>query len=194
VTEITGAIVETDSGDDTHAATFADPPPTGAVVNQVVDGHLHVEGVGTEEFQYIFNEQIITANSITVNAVHLRLLGPFITGDLIIGQSVCGITATGVTTTQPVGVTTTQPVGVTTTQPVGVTTTQPPGVTTTQPVGGTTSTTLNTPSPTPTTLFGSINVSALIRQIVCPILQQLAADPFLRPFIQPFLAGFGCTA
>ncbi len=189
VTEITGAIVETDSGDDTHAATFADPPPTGAVVNQVVDGHLHVEGVGTENFQYIFNEQIVTANSITVNAVHLKLLGPFITGNLIIGQSVCAVTATAVTTTQPVGVTTTQPVGVTTTQPVGVTTTQPVGVTTTLPSPSPTITVL----PAPTVPVGSIDVSALIRQIVCPILQQLAADPFLRPFIQPFLAGFGCT-
>lgn len=215
-TTITGGSVQADNGDDDPTNSIPDHPavpvavPTNPPVNHVVDGHLHVPGIGTETFRYIFNEQIVGANSITVNAVHLILGGPVITGDLILGQSVCAITATGATTTTlgTGGTTTTLGTGGTTTtlgtggttsttQAGGGTTstTLNTGVTTTLPAGGvTTSTILNTVPPAPGPLFGSINVSELIRQIVCPILQQLAADSFLRPFIEPFLVAFGCTA
>lgn len=171
-----------------------------------------LESVG-DSYRYVFNEQIPNEDgSLTVNAVHAYLLGPNVTGDVIIGQSVCGITATGATTTTQAGggttsttqagggtTSTTQATGGTTstTQATGGTTstTLNTGVTTTLPAGGvTTSTILNTVPPAPGPLFGSINVSELIRQIVCPILQQLAADSFLRPFIEPFLVAFGCTA
>lgn len=101
---ISGGVVETDNGDATHAPVTV-TVPTNPAPNTVIAGHLHPDGGGQENFEYIFNEQIINPDgSITVNAVHQRLLGPTAVGDLYIGQSVCGVVATGTPANVNVGI------------------------------------------------------------------------------------------
>ncbi|MGH9177893.1 MAG: hypothetical protein ACRD0N_04990 [Acidimicrobiales bacterium] len=103
-TAIAGGTVEVDSGedlnDDGDYTDRGEHPPVVVAVPENPDpgftlsGHLHVNDT-VEEFEYIFNEQVVNADgSITVSAVHQRLLGPTAVGDLIVGRAVCGV-ATG---------------------------------------------------------------------------------------------------
>ena len=154
-TTITGGVLFTDSGDDdadnttpNHAEVSVNVPANPAP-NTVIEGHIHV-GNETDNFRYVFNEQIRNADgSLTVNAAHQYLLGPLAKGDLIIGQSVCGVTGSAATTTTAPGATTTTAAGATTTTAPGATTTSAPVTTTTAP-GATTT----TAAPTTTTTTG----------------------------------------
>ena len=178
-TTVTGGRVPTG---DTDRATEGDEvytdvpatPPVGATLNGLVPS------VATDYYRVVFNEQIVSGNTITVNAAHFYLgepaagQNPVATGEVILGQVVCGVTATGVTTTQPGGVTTTEPPGVTTTQPPGVTTTQPPGVTTTQPPGVTTTqppgaTTTTRPGGTTTTTRAGATTTTVRATTTVPV-------------------------
>jgi len=66
------------------------PPP-----NDTLNGT--VDNVG-DSFKVVFNEQVVTADSITVNAAHFYLLGPIAVGDLFLGRSQCGVSATSPST------------------------------------------------------------------------------------------------
>jgi hypothetical protein len=147
-TTINGGTLQTDSGDDQDSTTIPNHPPVTVNVpanpapNTVIEGHIHIGDV-TDNFRYVFNEQITNADgSITVNAAHQYLLGPAAKGDLIIGQSVCGVTGSAATTS------TTAPGGTTTTAGSATTTTTAPGGTTTTTVAGTTTTTQATTTTT----------------------------------------------
>ncbi len=48
-----------------------------------------IESVG-DSFRVVFNEQIVTTDSIIVNGMHLYLLGPTAVGEAIVAQSNCG--------------------------------------------------------------------------------------------------------
>jgi hypothetical protein len=75
--------------------------PVHPVPNTSYTGHVHVNG-GTENFRYVFNEQVTNPDgSLTVYAAHEYLLGPTAVGDLYIGKSDCGVTAVPVTLTPP---------------------------------------------------------------------------------------------
>jgi len=78
--QVVNGVVET--SDTTTVAVPLNPAP-----NTVITGV--VSSVG-DTFEVIFNEQVLTPDSLTVNAVHMRLLGPNAVGDVYIGQSVCG--------------------------------------------------------------------------------------------------------
>ena len=97
-TTITGGTLQIDSGDSDPTNTIPNHAPVNVTLpanpapNTSYDGHLHF-GNTTDNFRYVFNEQIVNPDgSITVNAAHEYLGGPFATGDMIIGQSVCGVT------------------------------------------------------------------------------------------------------
>jgi len=163
-TTIANGVLQTDSGDnDTensipdHALTsvniVANPAP-----NTTVEGHVHV-GEVTDNFRYVFNEQIKNADgSITVNAAHQYLLGPLAKGDLIIGQSVCGVTASAATTTSTAAAaTTTTAAGATTTTVAGATTTSSTVASTTSTTASTTTT---APAATTTTAASATTTTA----------------------------------
>jgi hypothetical protein len=61
----------------------ANPPP-----NYTLDGTLDHVG---DSFRVVFNEQILTNDSITVNAAHMYLIGPTAIGDMVVAQSRCAI-------------------------------------------------------------------------------------------------------
>ena len=200
------------------------PVPTNPPPNTVIPGHLHIgEATETFEYIFN-EQLTGPDGTLIVNAVHLRLIGPGATGDVIIGQSACRATVTATpttvtpttatpttatpttvtpttvtpTTVTPTTVTptTVTPTTVTptTVTPTTVTpTTVTPTTVTPTTVAPTTTTTTVAPTTTTTTV-APIDIAALIRQIVCPLLQQFAADPFIGPFIQPFLTAFGCPA
>ena len=170
-TTVTGGRVPTSDvdrnteGDETYTDVPANPP-----ANFELDGL--VPSVGTDYYRVVFNEQVVSGNTITVRAAHFYLGenaapieqgGPVATGDIIVGEVVCGVTGDGggaTTTTigDGGGATTTTIGGVTTTTAGG-------GVTTTTMAGGVTTTicptatcpttttcpTAPAPCPTPTT-------------------------------------------
>ncbi|MCA1683541.1 MAG: calcium-binding protein, partial [Actinobacteria bacterium] len=96
-TTITGGTLQTDNGDSDPTNSIPDHAavdvalPAGPPANATYTGHIHI-GNTTDNFRYVFNERVVSTNSITVNAAHNYLLGPSATGDMIIGQSVCGVT------------------------------------------------------------------------------------------------------
>ena len=56
-------------------------------------GHLHIGSV-TDNFKYVFNEQLVGADGlITVNAAHEYVLGPIALGDVILGHTDCWMSA-----------------------------------------------------------------------------------------------------
>jgi hypothetical protein len=65
------------------------PPTWDPEPNTTYTGTLDTVG---DTWRMVFNEQVVTEDSITVNAVHMYLLGPTAVGDMIIGQSHCGVT------------------------------------------------------------------------------------------------------
>ncbi|HUR24363.1 MAG TPA: Ig-like domain-containing protein [Acidimicrobiales bacterium] len=80
-------VVHTDpDGNPTEEITF--PPSWDPAPNTTYEGAL--DNVG-DRWRIVFNEQIVSPDSITVNAVHLYLLGPIAVGDMVIGQSRCGV-------------------------------------------------------------------------------------------------------
>ena len=178
-TTITGGTLQTSEGNpDVEGDETVVTVPTNPAPNTTFTGTIETVG---DSFRYVFNEQIVNPDgSITVNAAHLYLLGPTAVGDVIIGQSTCGVTAV------PSSSTTSTTVAPTTTSSTTSTTVAP---TTTS---STTSTTVAPTTTSTTTTLLPTDIPAVGEQIVCPILQQLAADPFIGPFIQPFLTGFGC--
>ena len=127
-TTITGGTLLTDSGDDNGANSIPDHPAVTQALagspapNTTIEGHVHF-GNATDNFRFVFNEQIRGANgTLTVNAVHQYLLGPTAVGELILGQVVCGVTgSTQATTTTVSGATTTTAAGATTTTSVSYT-------------------------------------------------------------------------
>ena len=70
------------TGDETTVEVPVNPEP-----NTEYTGTI--ESVG-DTFRVVFNEQVMTADSIVVNAMHLYLLGPNAVGDIIVAQSNCG--------------------------------------------------------------------------------------------------------
>ncbi len=68
----------------------ASPPP-----NDTLNGTVNNVG---DSFKVVFNEQVVTADSITVNAAHFYLLGPIAVGDLFLGRSECGVSAMSTST------------------------------------------------------------------------------------------------
>jgi len=78
--QIVNGVVQT--SDTTSEVVPGNPAPNTAFTGIV-------DSVG-DTFDIVFNEQILTADSLTVNAVHMKLLGPNAVGDVFIGQSVCG--------------------------------------------------------------------------------------------------------
>lgn len=144
-TTVTGGRVPTDDpnrnteGDEVYTDVPANPP-----ANFELNGL--VPSVATDYYRVVFNEQVVSGNTITVRAAHFYLGenpapidqgGPVATGEIIVGEVTCGATGGGgpaPTTTVVDGVTTTTTGnGVTTTTagPGATTTTAGPGVTTT---------------------------------------------------------------
>ncbi|MCA1683916.1 MAG: hypothetical protein LC708_02140, partial [Actinobacteria bacterium] len=147
-TTITNGILQIDNGDDTPGNVH--PPvnvllPTNPLPNTEYLGHIHVNGA-QDNFRYVFNEQIVSGNTITVNAAHEYILGPTAVGDLIIGQSVCNATVTAQTTTTAgpttsSSTTTTRPTTTTSTSTTLPPTTTSSSTTTTRPTTTTSSST-----------------------------------------------------
>ncbi|HEX2192458.1 MAG TPA: choice-of-anchor P family protein, partial [Acidimicrobiales bacterium] len=139
-TTVTGGRVPTSDpnrnveGDEVYTDVPANPPP-----NFTLNGL--VPSVGTDYYRVVFNEQVVTGNTITVRAAHFYLGenpapidqgGPVGTGEIIVGEVVCGVTAVpGTTTTTAAPATTTTAPTTTTTAPT--TTTTAPTTTTTAP-------------------------------------------------------------
>jgi hypothetical protein len=112
-TTVTGGTLQTDSGEDSDAdGDYTDPgehPPVTVALpgnpapNTTYNGHIHI-AASQENFQFVFNEQVLTAGSITVNIAHERFLGPTAIGDAYFGHAACGITGTpAVVPTGPTG-------------------------------------------------------------------------------------------
>jgi hypothetical protein len=134
----TGDVDRNTEGDETYTDVPANP-----AANFSLNGL--VPSVGTDYYRVVFNEQVVTGNTLTVRAAHFYLGenpapieqgGPVATGEIIVGEVTCGATGGGgpapTTTTVVDGVTTTTTGAVTTTTAgPGVTpTTAGPGVTT----------------------------------------------------------------
>ncbi|MCA1683896.1 MAG: cadherin-like domain-containing protein, partial [Actinobacteria bacterium] len=81
-------VLSTDSG---GAALSTIPVPANPPPNWTRSGVITNVG---DSFTAVYNEQIISQDSITVNAVHLYLLGPTARGELVEAQSHCAVTAT----------------------------------------------------------------------------------------------------
>ncbi len=184
-TTITGGRVET--SENVFQDVPVNPPP----------GFSIDADIGVATTRYIFNEQITdpTTGAITVNAVRIQPLTGPLTGTVILGQVVCDVTTQALaTTTTP---TTTTPTTTTPTTTTPTTTSTSTTVTLPTTTTSTTSTTMPqttiTTATLPTTTTTVVNVPTLIQQIVCPILLQLRAIPFLAPFIDPLLVSFGCV-
>jgi hypothetical protein len=164
-TTVTGGRVPTSDpnrnveGDEVYTDVPANPPP-----NFTLNGL--VPSVSTDYYRVVFNEQVVTGNTITVRAAHFYLGenpapidqgGPVGTGEIIVGEVVCGVTVVAATTTTAAPTTTapttttTAPTTTTTTAPT-TTTTGPATTTTTAPTTTTTGpTTTTTTAPTTTT-------------------------------------------
>ncbi len=64
-TTITNGTLMTDSGDDNHPPVIVDLPADPAPNTEYV-GHVHI-GDAQDDFRYVFNEQVVTGESITVS-------------------------------------------------------------------------------------------------------------------------------
>ncbi|HUR17947.1 MAG TPA: Ig-like domain-containing protein, partial [Acidimicrobiales bacterium] len=98
-TTINTGTLQVDNGDEDPTNATPDHPPVDVTLparpapNTTYEGHLHI-GNTTDTFRWVFNEQVVNADSITVDAAHLFLIGPTAVGELIVGQSTCGLTST----------------------------------------------------------------------------------------------------
>ena len=95
---ITEGIVETSYDPETQEpATKVDvpekPPP-----NTAIEGTIDHVG---DRFRIVYNEQIVTGDTIVVRAAHMYLLGDIAVGDMVVGQSVCGLSPDDGSTTPP---------------------------------------------------------------------------------------------
>jgi hypothetical protein len=102
-TTITGGTLMVDNGYDSNGdGDFTDsgehPPVTVSLSanpspGTTLDIHVHLSPSATDNYQFVFNEQIINPDgSLTVYAAHQRLLGPTAVGNVWIGKSECGLT------------------------------------------------------------------------------------------------------
>ncbi len=173
-TTVTGGRVPTEDptrgneGDEVFTDVPVNPPP-----NFELNGF--VPTVGTDYYRVVFNEQVVTGNTLTVRAAHFYLgdprpgENPVAVGEVVVGEVTCGITAGGgvtTTTMAPGATTTTMAPGATTTTmaPGATTTTMAPGATTTTMAPGATTTTA-APGVTTTTPVGvtTTTVRGLVR-------------------------------
>ncbi len=144
-TTVTGGRVPTSDpnrnveGDEGYTDVPVNPP-----ANFTLNGF--VPSVSTDYYRVVFNEQVVTGNTITVRAAHFYLGenpapieqgGPAATGDVIVGEVTCGVTAVPGTSTTAPTTTTSAPTTTTTPAPTTTTTTVAPTTTTTTTVGPT---------------------------------------------------------
>jgi len=113
---VTNGTVVTDPGDDDPGNLIPDHPrvvvdvPANPAPNTEIAGHFHDPFSGQDDFRYVFNEQVTSADgSPTVNAAHAYIEGEIISGELVIGQAVCDLSAAPPPTTTSTTTTTTQP-------------------------------------------------------------------------------------
>ncbi len=149
-------------GDEVYTDVPANPPP-GFQLNGFVPS------VSTDYYRVVFNEQIVTQDTITVRAAHFYLgenpppqNGPVARGEVIVGEVTCGVTAVTPPSTNTTAPTTTTTAPTTTT--TAPTTTLPPATTTTAPGATTTvpqTTTTTTLPPATTTTVPATTTTAV---------------------------------
>ncbi|MDQ3897118.1 MAG: hypothetical protein M3326_07725, partial [Actinomycetota bacterium] len=133
-TTVTNGILVTSTTQNGDPAT-TEAVPTNPPVNYTRTGTINNVG---DSFRVVYNEQIVTDNSITVNAIHMYLLGPTAVGDLVIAQSHCDLVVVPSSTTSSSSSSSTTS---TTTAPTTTSTTTAPTTTSTTTAPTTTSTT-----------------------------------------------------
>ena len=94
---VNGGRVEVDEGnpDVLGDETFVNVP-TNPPVGHTIHGVIAATGDPPDEFDYVFNEQVVNPDgTITVSAGHQKLIGPIAVGDLYTAQVTCGVNPGG---------------------------------------------------------------------------------------------------